>query len=508
MRKKDISHLEEIGKFTSLSFAGEIARYIFLIISSAIVTNVFGAKIFGQYIYIMSFITIVITLSKLGMGKTVLFYIPKFMENGLHRKLKATISFSYIVVAISSGLLTVLIMIFSKPIAVNVLNSPDSGRLVLVLAPLVFIEALYNQTLAVFKGMKRIGRVSLIRNIYYHLIRIFALVICFFVFGVRDVYGIVIPTYAAYIFVLSYSAHYQMKNSFIDAPGALSSNEKRELMKYSLPLFMTSILYVLLRQVDILMIGFIKDSTQVAIYNIAIQICAIIPFFGQITNLFLGPVISSLHHSGKKKEIASTYQTITKWTFTVGLFIFIALFLFGESILHIFGKDFIGGDTALILVACGALIGVIIGPAGTMNAMTGHPGFNLITSIITFTINIILNIFLIPKHGINGAAFATLVAAFIGNTLSLFFLYRKQRIQPYNIKFLKPLVAGASSYLVISLINNYIYWKGITDVIIKGGIYTIIFMSIVWLLRIDEDDKIIIKHFLKGFGSIAKKLKQ
>lgn len=505
MEKKSKTHLREIGKFTSVSVIGEIARYLLLLAASALVTNTFGVKIYGQYAYIISFITILITFSGLGIGSGVVYFGQKFRQTGQDSKARGLMGFAYMVVAAAGGLLTALVMIFSEPISKILLNSTEYSALLFRMAPLIFIESLYGLSLSIFKSMKRIARLSLVRNIFYHVIRITVILICFILLDIKNINGLIISTYAAYISVLLYSLYNQYKNQDIGKVDEISTTEKKDLIKYSLPLFMTSIIYVLLREADILMLGYMKTEDAVAVYKISVQICAIIPFLKHITSTFFGPMISSLYHAGKREEMINVYKTITKWSFTVGVMVFLGIILFGESALHLFGRDFIYGYKALVLVACGSLAGVITGQAGSMNSMTGHPRFSLVSSASSFTVNIILNVIMIPKLGIIGAAIATLAASLLGNTLSLIYLYAKQKIHPYDIKFIKPIVAGGIAYLVIFLLNHLIMWDGVTDILIKGFLFAIIFTGTIIILKLDNDDKIILKSM---YGSVSGLIKR
>lgn len=367
------------------------------------------------------------------------------------------------------------------------------------MAPLIFIEALYGLSLAVFKSKKRIARFSLVRNIFYHALRISAILVCFVIFGIKDVNGIIIPTYFAYTSVLVYNLINQYRNSDIGNSSSVSTSDKKELIKYSLPLFMSAIIGILLRQTDILMLGFIKSEEAVAVYKISIQICAIIPFFKHITGSFFNPMIASLYHAGKKEEMVNTYKEITKWAFTVGLMVFLGIVLFGKSGLHLFGEEFVYGHTALILVACGHLVGVIVGHTSGVISMTGHPKFNLVTSMTIFIANITLNILMIPKYGIIGAAIATMISRTLGSTMTIIYLYITQKIHPYDIRYLKPIVAGGLSYLIVFILNRIIMWDGVTDILIKGFIFVIIYAGTIILLKIDEDDKIILNSM---FGAV------
>lgn len=508
MAYKNKEYLKDIGKFTSVSVIGEVARYIFLLTASAIVTNTFGVKIYGQYAYIISFITILITFSNLGVGHGIVYFGQKFIQNGENKKAGSLMGYAYILVAVSGGILTALVMVFSEPISKILLNSADYSPLLFKMAPLILIESLYGVSLSVFKSMKRIARFSLVRNIFYHVIRISVILLCFLVLEIKNINGLIISTYIAYISVLLYSLYNQYKNSDIGTPSEITKAERKDLIRYSLPLFMTSIVYVLLREADILMLGYMKTEDAVAVYKISVQICAIIPFLKHITGTYFGPMISSLYHGGKKEEMAHVFKTVTKWSFTVGLMVFLGIILFGESALHLFGRDFIYGYKALVLVACGSFAGVIAGQAGSVISMTGYPKFSLISSVSSFTANIILNIIMIPKLGIIGAAIATLVASVIGNALSLIYLYIKQKIHPYDSDYLKPIAAGGLAFLVIFLLNHMIMWDGATDILIKGLLFVIIFTGTMAAFKIDDDDKIILKSMCSSIAGLIKRNKQ
>ena len=507
MIKKDKTHLIEIGKFTSFTFIGEIARYMFLIVASALVTNTFGAKVFGQYSYIISFITILITFSGLGLGSGVMYFGQKYLHQGHKSKTRGVIAYAYILVAISGSILTAVIIIFAEPISKIHLNSAEYAPLLARMAPLILIEALYGLSLTVYRSLKRIARFSLVRNIFYHFIRIAAILVCFAIFGIKDINGIIIPTYIAYTSVLAYNLFNQYRNADIGKSVDISVSEKKEMIKYSLPLFMSAIIGILLRQADVLMLGYIKTEEAVAVYKISIQICALIPFFKHITGSFFNPMIASLYHSGKKEEMVNTYKEITKWSFTVGLMVFLGIVLFGKSGLHLFGEEFVYAHTALILVACGHLAGVIVGHTGSVISMTGHPRFNLATTVTIFTINIILNIIMIPKYGIIGAAVATFVARTLGSLMELAYLYITQKIHPYDIRYLKTIAAGALSFITIYILNGIIMWDGVTDILIKGLIFVIIYVGTIIILKIDEDDKIILNSMFSAVKNLFTKKK-
>ena len=444
---------KEIGTYTSYSFIGEILRYVLLMVTSILITNLFGAETYGEYSFVLSFMIILVTIAKLGFMKSIVYFIPKAKKRNNSEQLKSIISYSYLIVIISGTTLCIIIMLFSKTVTEIIFNNKIDSQLILFMSPIILIESIYEHSLAIFRGLKEIAVSVLIKNIAVYVIRLVAILSLFFFLRMQNTYGLIYSTYFTYIVIMIFNVLKQYKAGYIGRIRHITRKEQIEIISYSVPLLMTSIMYILLRNVDILMIGYLNGSENVALYKVSIQICAIIPFFFRLTETFFSPMISTLFHEKKLRQVKQTYVVITKWSFTFGIFFFSIITLLRIPILGAFGSEFISASKALVLVGIGSLSSVIVGPVNNMHAMTGKPRYTLITSIISLCLNILLNLFLIPRYGINGAAVATLIATMIGRITSLLILYLTQKIQPFSIDFIKPFFSAIISYLIISLIK-------------------------------------------------------
>ena len=96
-----------------------------------------------------------------------------------------------------------------------------------------------------------------------------------------------------------------------------------------------------------------------------------------------------------------------------------------ELLLGIFGNEFIVGKTALLILLFGQIINILCGSVGYILMMTNKQ--EILRNIIIFSafLNIILNILLIPKYGINGAAISSAISVAVWNIYSLIYIYRK-----------------------------------------------------------------------------------
>jgi len=194
--------------------------------------------------------------------------------------------------------------------------------------------------------------------------------------------------------------------------------------------FLLSILSVLNSRIGIFFLGLSKDNNQVGVYNIISKISEAISFVLVIINFVLSPIIARLF-SGR--EIEQLQKLITRSARIVLLFSFpllVLIILFKKDILLFFGPEFLHGQSSLVILCAGQLMNILCGSVGTLLIMTGYQRFSIISLAVSTVFNIILNILLTAKLGMEGTAIATAGSLVIWNCMMLFFVRKKINIRP------------------------------------------------------------------------------
>jgi len=187
-------------------------------------------------------------------------------------------------------------------------------------------------------------------------------------------------------------------------------------------------------RIDIFLLGLLRGSEEVGVYNIALKISETIAFGLVIVNFVVAPVIAKLFANG---EILQLQQLITRAAQMVFLFSFplvLLIFLFGQNVLAFFGVDLLNGNKALLILCSGQLINILCGSVGTVLMMTGHQRFSLYALGISTVFNIVVNIILTPGYGVVGTAIATTGSLTMWNLMMYWFVRKKVKIYPTPFK--------------------------------------------------------------------------
>ena len=103
----------------------------------------------------------------------------------------------------------------------------------------------------------------------------------------------------------------------------------------------------------------------------------------------------------------------------------------------IFGEEFKSGITAFRLLCIGNLFNSLSGSVGYFMQMTGSQYAFQNIVIFTTIIGILLNLYLIPKFGINGAAVSTGAGLIFWNLFCVIYTKQKYDIKTYYLPFFK-----------------------------------------------------------------------
>jgi O-antigen/teichoic acid export membrane protein len=149
----------------------------------------------------------------------------------------------------------------------------------------------------------------------------------------------------------------------------------------------------------------------------------------------LAPKLSQLHKSGDINKFKRLLKIAAWQGFIISLVLTLGILLFKDFLLNLFGAEFKQASQALVILVIGQVVNSSTGPVGFSLTMTGKERIVLIVVGISSVLNVILNLILIPRLGIEGAAISTSITIIFWNAILAIYSMIKLKINTTIFNF-------------------------------------------------------------------------
>ena len=178
----------------------------------------------------------------------------------------------------------------------------------------------------------------------------------------------------------------------------------------ALPIFLVEGFFQLLTNVDILMVGRFMTPDEVAVYYAAVKTLALVHFVYFAVKAGAAHRYSHYHSLGDRGAYEHFVSETVKWTFWPSVAMSVAVLAAGPFLLALFGEGFERGYPLLFVLVVGIVARAAVGPAEAVLTMSGEQRICALVYGVTLLVNVLLNVALIPRYGLAGAATATTAA--------------------------------------------------------------------------------------------------
>jgi O-antigen/teichoic acid export membrane protein len=241
-------------------------------------------------------------------------------------------------------------------------------------------------------------------------------------------------------------------------------HETRALIRYGAPRAPAALLSQLLFWTDYFVLAAVGNGSdaQLGVYAAAVRVAQSLVLFLIAVNYMFSPFVADLHARGERDRLNSLYQALTRWTLAGTIPLLLLLLVVPQDVLRIFGsKAFDAGTTPLRILALGQLVNVAVGSVGFILIMVGRTGWDLVVYALSFTLDLVLALLLVPHFGPSGAATAQAVTLAVSNALRLVLVWRFVRIQPftrYYVRLAFPAAAGLLAMIAVQAVIPNAGW--------------------------------------------------
>jgi O-antigen/teichoic acid export membrane protein len=217
---------------------------------------------------------------------------------------------------------------------------------------------------------------------------------------------------------------------------------QKDALKFTSWLFISSTATLFITKVDFLMVSASLSLSDTAVYSIGFYIAILIEIPKRTINQIATPILSDHLKNNKFKEVSELYKQISNNQFLLGSILFSFIWLNTDVLFKFMpnGVLYQQGKYVIFIIGIGKLIEMVMGASSAILHNSNHYAWNFITSIMAIASAIGLNLLLIPRYGINGAAIATMVTLFILYGAMTLIVKWRMKLLPFQGSQLKTLL--------------------------------------------------------------------
>jgi O-antigen/teichoic acid export membrane protein len=428
---------------TTWILGGMLAQRILGYVSVILVLRFVDVSVYGTVVFLLSWLAIPVTLASQGLPVAATRLLSQRLAAGDAAGARAVLNeIKWLVLAVA-GALALAAPLFHSVLPAEVASAAGPATAAALFIALVLVQPLLNVDQFAALGLKDPRLRALVGSFLPQLLRL-GCVLAIVPFA-RSAQGLVAAHVAGLVAALFAAELLLARRGF--APSRPAFAQRAELYRFSLPLLASQLLALGVFQADKLCLGYLTDPGSLGLYAVASKLAflAIAPAWA--ASQTLAPIIAERWSSNRIDELRHTYQRHAEVSLLVTGVAVAAVLVNVRWLLGLFGPELVNADAIRVtqLLSLGLLLSVLPGSQAQLYRMSGRTYLATLNAFSVAVLNVTLNVVLIQRYGVVGAAAATAISLAVGNLsgfvyLKLFFGFR---IHPFGERYWVSLAAAA-----------------------------------------------------------------
>ncbi|WP_424020000.1 flippase (plasmid) [Halorientalis pallida] len=484
----DDDDLLRLFSSASLVLAGTIFASVSKLVERVVVARWLSAGAFGEVSLALAVVQFGVTFGLLGLNKGIPRFVSRYEAD---RDVRGVWLSGLVITGVVSVLVAAVAFVFDIGVVTDPFFERSSSDTLLRLY-LLGLPFVIGMTVAIgtIRGLEHTIYKTYTQDLCYPVARIVLLV------GLLSAGFGIHAAGLSYLLasILAFVAAHVLLDRLVRLAGAVRFHG-RELVAFSAPLIVATVLSRLLTWTDTLMLGFFRSSREVGLYSAAYPLAtSLVLMFGAFGFMYL-PLTSRLDAEDEHDEIDRVFTLTTKWIL-IGTFpAFLVLTVFSDDVLGVlYGPTYTPAATALTVLAVGFFTHAAAGRNRETISALGYTKYVFLSNVVGFACNVVLNLVLIPRFGMVGAAVASassycLLNCFVNAVLKLRFGISSFSGPVVRTVVLLPLVVVPPAVAVSNWVTLTVYTVPVA--LVAGGVATVAVVSLGGGLQ--AEDRVVIE---------------
>ena len=224
----------------------------------------------------------------------------------------------------------------------------------------------------------------------------------------------------------------------------------------------------ILQQIDIVLVAIILGPAEAAIYTAATRFLVL----GQLGNQAISRAsqarFTELFTLGDRRGANVIYRVTTVWVILLLWPLYLLAVVYGPAALQVFGHSYTAGGTVIVILGLAALVGSACGQVDMVLITSGRSSWSLANGLLAVGVNIAVDLVLIPRYGITGAAIGWAAAILVSNLVPLIQLAATLQLSPFGRNTAISCTLSVLSFGVIPLAVRAALGDGVVSLLIAA----------------------------------------
>ena len=389
------------------SFASKGFAAVAFILVDVFLARMLQLEQYGEWQYFYSTLSIAFVVTYFGIPQASQTYAARY--NG-KPELRSVITSSLLLRLLVSVIFTAVMMVLRSPLA-TLIDQPDFAPLLLLSGPLIFLMGISEYLKNVFVGLKA-AVYHFVMNVFEFGIKLGMVIM---LLSMANQLSSVVNAYTSAVLVSVVAGliilFYVFRKAVNDA-GDAGGHQRflKEIWRYSLPLSLISIGFVVMTELNTQMLGVLTTEREVAVFGVGKQLTNKLPQISLALSMGTMPEFAQIT-AGEMQEKKKKFYRLLQ----VNLLIFVPIvagiiLLSPLAIPLVYGPDYREAVLPLQILSLRLLISTSIIFANSFLDYQGAAKKRAFNFSISILCDVLLNLYLIPRYGAIGAAVATTVS--------------------------------------------------------------------------------------------------
>lgn len=503
----------EMGKVSATGsfqlFIGVALSTIIMAVGTIILARLMLPEEYGLYSIALIPSYMIILFRDWGVNSAITKHVAYFRAENKHEDIRDIIS-AGIIFEITTGIaLSLVSLVLASFIATTIFHRAESTSLIAIVSITIFSGSLLTAAQSSFVGFERMELNSL-TTICQAIVKsaISPLLVLLGYGALGAVLGYTISFLAAGIIGLATLYFVLVKNlKKKSKQGTGLSKTLKKMLRYGVPLSISSILGGFLVQFYGFMMAFYCSDVMIGNYQVATQFAVILTFFTIPIATVLFPTFSKLDPQNEHKLLQTVFISSVKYTAVLLVPATMAIMVLSEPMIStLFGEKWVYAPFFLTLYVISNLF-TIFGSlsSGNLLAGLGQTKMHMKLSLLTLSLGIPLAFLLIPTFGIIGVILTNISAGLPSMFWGLYWIWKRYEVKAdfqSSIKiFATSAIAAVTTYLFLNFLNTAEWIRLVTGGVIFLAVYVLTAPAIG---AINQNDISNLRTMFSGLGIISK----